>query len=96
VNEDFVEAVLSLVETIPPGKVLTYGTIAAIVGRGGPRGVGGVMARDGHGVPWWRVVRADGTLPSHLMIEAQQHWYAEGTPTKRGLVDIKAALWSAE
>ena len=93
-NEDFVEAVLSLVETIPSGKVLTYGAIASVVGRGGPRGVGGVMARDGHGVPWWRVVRANGTLPAHLMIEAQQHWYAEGTPTKRGIVDIKVALWS--
>ena len=87
---------LSVVETIPSGRVLTYGAIAAVVGRGGPRGVGGVMARDGHGVPWWRVVRADGTLPPHLMIEAQQHWYAEGTPTKRGIVDIKAAFWSAE
>ena len=55
----FTEDVLEMVETIPVGRVLTYGAIADRLGRGGPRGVGGVMAREGHGVPWWRVVRAD-------------------------------------
>jgi alkylated DNA nucleotide flippase Atl1 len=91
--EQFTEEVLQLVERIPPGRVLTYGAIAKALGRGGPRGVGGVMAKEGHGVPWWRVVRANGTLPGHLVVEAQQHWYAEGTPLRRGVVDIEIALW---
>ena len=51
---------------------MTYGAIAGLLQRGGPRGVGGVMARDGPMVPWWRVVRANGTVPSHLVIDAQQ------------------------
>lgn len=90
---DFAEDVLEVVEQIPPGRVLTYGRIAEFLGRGGARGVGGVMAHDGHGVAWWRVVRADGTLPSHLMIDAQEHWHLEGTPLRRGVVDIPNALW---
>lgn len=95
-TEEFVEDVLSLVERIPPGSVMTYGAIARHLGRGGPRGVGGVMARDGHGVAWWRVVRADGTLPAHLVIDAQEHWHLEGTPLRRGVVDVAAALWEPD
>ena len=91
--EDFTEAVLRVVESIPPGRVLTYGLIAEQVGRGGPRQVGGVMARDGHGVPWWRVVRADGSLPAHLVLDAQREWQREGTPVKRGRVDVGSAIW---
>lgn len=93
IPEDFIEAVLAVVERVPPGRVVTYGDIAAFVGRGGPRGVGGVMALDGHGVPWWRVVRATGTLPSHLMIDAQEHWHVEGTPVHGGVVNLKEARW---
>ena len=59
-DEDYAELVLSAVEQIPPGRVATYEDIAEIVGRGGPRQVGHVMAQFGGGVPWWRVVRADG------------------------------------
>ncbi|MFT4189554.1 MAG: MGMT family protein [Aeromicrobium sp.] len=89
---DFTEAVLRVVETIPAGRVTTYGLIAEQIGRGGPRQVGGVMARDGHAVCWWRVVRADGSLPAHLMPDAQAEWQREGTPVKRGRVDIAKAV----
>jgi alkylated DNA nucleotide flippase Atl1 len=91
--EEFSAAVLDIVDAIPAGRVMTYGLIAELLGTGGPRGVGAVMARDGRSVPWWRVVRANGTLPAHLMIEAQQHWYLEGTATRRGIVDVGQALW---
>ena len=91
--EAFTEDVLEIVESIPVGRVLTYGAIADRLGRGGARGVGGVMARDGHGVPWWRVVRADGSLQSHLIIEAQSQWKSERTPVRNGRVDIAEALW---
>ena len=39
--EEYVEAVLSLVETVPAGRVTTYGALADAVGYGGPRRVGG-------------------------------------------------------
>lgn len=90
---EFSAAVLDVVDRIPPGRVMTYGGVAEHLGYGRPRGVGGVMSRDGLAVCWWRVVRADGTLASHLMIDAQQHWTIEGTPTKRGIVDIARATW---
>lgn len=92
-DEEYAERVLSLVEQIPPGRVLTYGAIADRLGAGGPRQVGRVMSFDGHGVCWWRVVRADGSLPSYLIIDAQQHWAEEKTPVKRGRVDVAEALW---
>ncbi len=79
-------------EQIPPGRVLTYGLIAQELGEGGPRQVGQVMSRVGHVVCWWRVVRADGTLPAHLMLEAQEHWAREGTPVRRGRVDVGRAV----
>lgn len=92
-QEQFAAAVLEVVDHIPAGRVMTYGDIAEYLQRGGPRGVGGVMARDGDAVTWWRVVRANGTLPPHLMIEAQTQWHHEGTPLRRGIVDVAAARW---
>jgi alkylated DNA nucleotide flippase Atl1 len=92
-NDEFTADVLAVVDRIPAGRVMTYGAIAEYVGRGGPRGVGGVMARDGAAVTWWRVVRANGTLPAHLMMDAQEHWWAEGTALRRGIVDVAQAGW---
>jgi alkylated DNA nucleotide flippase Atl1 len=92
---EFTERVLALVERIPPGRVLSYGVIAQILDEGGPRQVGSVMAHDGGGVPWWRVVRADGGLPPSHQGEAQEHYEAEETPLRAGgtAVDIRKALW---
>jgi alkylated DNA nucleotide flippase Atl1 len=56
----FAEAVIDLVDSIPTGKVLAYGDVAAIVGGGGPRQVGRVMATFGGATAWWRVIRATG------------------------------------
>ena len=91
--EEYVERVLSLVEQVPPGRVTTYGLIAEVVGSGA-RLVGNVMATEGGGVPWWRVVRADGSLPPSHQGEARQSYLEEGTPLRpNGNVDIKAAFW---
>ncbi len=95
--EDFTEAVLAFVERIPPGRVVTYGLIADHLASGGHGGgarhVGKVMALEGAAVPWWRVVRANGSLPPHLMLDAQREWAREDTPVKRGRVDVEAAVW---
>lgn len=93
-HEEYVERVLSLVERVPWGRVTTYGLIAEAVGRGGPRQVGAVMASYGGPVPWWRVVRADGTLPDSHGPEARQAYLEEGTPLRpSGAVDIRRAVW---
>ncbi len=101
-HEQYVELVLRCVEQVPRGRVTTYGTIAEVVGQvaggGGPRLVGSVMAQHGGAVTWWRVVRADGSLPPSHDVEARPHYLEEGTPlrptAKNGFsVDIRRALW---
>lgn len=93
-DEGYVEAVLSLVERVPAGRVTTYGALADAVGRGGPRLVGRVMSLYGGSVPWWRVVRADGSpAPCHDG-EAATLLRAEGAPVRvSGRVDMDRALW---
>jgi alkylated DNA nucleotide flippase Atl1 len=97
VDEGYVERVLDLVEQVPPGRVTTYGAVAAVAG-GGPRQVGSVMARYGGPVPWWRVVRADGTLPPSHDDRAREHYLAEGTPLRSssGALDMRRAFWDPE
>ncbi|MEP6666016.1 MAG: MGMT family protein [Nocardioidaceae bacterium] len=92
--------VLSLVERVPEGRVTTYGVIADAVGKGGPRQVGRTMAMYGGGVPWWRVVRADGSLPESHQREALPHYREESTPVRGSItdaasirVDLRKALW---
>ena len=93
-DEEYVEAVLSLVERVPAGRVTTYGALADAVGRGGPRLVGRVMSLYGGSVPWWRVVRADGSpAPCHEG-EAATLLRAEGAPVRAsGRLDMAQALW---
>jgi alkylated DNA nucleotide flippase Atl1 len=94
VDDRFVEAVLTLVEQVPPGRVTTYGAIGDRLGRG-PRLVGRVLSEHGGPVPWWRVVRADGSLPPSHDEEAAEAYRREGTPLRGpGRVDIVAAFWS--
>ena len=102
-EEAYVEAVLSLVERIPAGRVTTYGLVAEAVGRGGPRGVGRVMALYGAPVPWWRVVRADGSLPESHQRDAIGHYREESTPMRGSLrdaatlkVDLRQCLWEPD
>jgi alkylated DNA nucleotide flippase Atl1 len=97
-HEEYVERVLQCVEAIPRGRVSTYGAIAEVVGEllggGGPRLVGSTMAAHGGPVPWWRVVRADGSLPPSHQEEARWHYLEEGTPLRpSGNVDIRLAFW---
>ena len=92
-TDEYVERVLSCVERVPVGRVTTYGAIAALVG-GGPRQVGSVMAHHGGPVPWWRVVRADGSLPPSHGDEARAHYAEEGTPCNgAGQVQMREAFW---
>ncbi len=92
-QEEYAEAVLSVVEQVPSGRVTTYGAIADRVGSG-PRRVGRVMSLFGGSVPWWRVVRADGNPPPCHDGEARAHYLDEGTPLRpSGRIDMPAAFW---
>jgi alkylated DNA nucleotide flippase Atl1 len=97
---DYAARVLDVVETIPAGKVMSYGDVAEYLGEGGPRQVGRVMALWGGGVAWWRVVHADGSLLAGHERAALAEYYAEGTPLRRSAdgapsgVDMRRARWS--
>lgn len=71
------ERVLRAVEQVPPGRVVSYGDVGALVGTG-PRHVGRIMAHWGAGVAWWRVTNRAGDLPGDLLARARPHWEREG------------------
>ena len=92
--------VLAVVRRIPPGRVLTYGDVAALAEVDATaRDVGQVLLRhgDAEGIPWWRVLRADGTPPPHLLDRQLTLLRSEGTPLapSGAAVDLHAARWSA-
>jgi alkylated DNA nucleotide flippase Atl1 len=95
-DEEYLEAVLDLVEAVPPGRATTYGALAEVVrerlGRGGPRSVGRVMALAGGAVPWWRVVNAAGAPPASHRAEALRRLHAEGCPLTGPDDDARVAL----
>jgi alkylated DNA nucleotide flippase Atl1 len=92
----FAEDVLDLVARIPAGRAMAYGDVARALGAGGPRQVGHTMARFGSGVPWWRVVRADGTPAPQVADEALRRLRRERTPMRAAgtRVDLTRARWT--
>lgn len=89
------ERVLAVVARIPRGQAASYGDVAAAAGTPTPREVGQALLRHGRGVPWWRVVRADGTPAPHLRAEQLGLLCDEGVPlTADGeAVDFAHARW---
>jgi methylated-DNA-protein-cysteine methyltransferase-like protein len=65
---------LAEIRAIPEGFVRTYGDLSP----GSPRFTGWVLKGTTEDVPWWRVVRADGSLPVGEKQRARLD--AEGVP----------------
>jgi alkylated DNA nucleotide flippase Atl1 len=78
--------ILAKIRAVPPGRVTTYGDLCPEA----PRFAGAVLAGcDAPGVPWQRVVRADGSLAKG---ERQRKLLlSEGTPMRGSRVDIESA-----
>jgi alkylated DNA nucleotide flippase Atl1 len=85
--------ILACVESIPQGRVMTYGDVAEYVGASSARIVGRVLALDDGSVPWHRVMRADGSLAEHLYTEQRQRLLAEGVRFNGDRVDLKSFRW---
>jgi alkylated DNA nucleotide flippase Atl1 len=78
--------VAARVRAIPEGFVRTYGDVSP----GAPRFTGTVLARsEDAALPWWRVVRADGSLAKGPRQRARLE--AEGVPFRGARVDMAAA-----
>ena len=74
----FPEAVRRAVRAIPRGEVRSYSQVALYAGRpGAARGVGREL-KTLTGVPWWRVIRADGWLAPAVAVEQARRLKAEG------------------
>jgi len=98
--DDFASRVIAVVESIPPGQVMTYGSVAAALGSRASRAVGQVMAYAGADLPWWRVIRASGHAPRDHEQRALEQYRVEGTPLRWSRdgaswrLDMPRARWS--
>ncbi|WP_280397870.1 MGMT family protein [Nocardia carnea] len=90
-SDEQIEHVRALVASIPPGRVVTYGDIAAVVGLSTPRTVGWIMRTDSGDLPWHRVLGASGKPAAHLADRQLRLLAAEGVPITDGRVDLRAA-----
>ena len=80
------DRVLLRVRDTPEGFVRTYGDVSP----GAPRFAGAVLAGcDDPGVPWHRIVRADGSLAKGERQRALLE--AEGVPFRGTRVDLRVA-----
>lgn len=99
-QDGYRQRVYDIVKRIPFGRVMTYGQIAAILGKGyTPRTVGYAMhAADIEGVPWQRVINSRGscstgrlTIPVNLQ---QTMLEQEGVEfDSKGRCDLKKYGW---
>jgi alkylated DNA nucleotide flippase Atl1 len=89
---DVDEAVFDVVERIPPGRVTSYGAVGRLVGVG-PRRVARALSLGGGAVPWWRVLRADGTVAEPVRVRQLELLASEGVPVRNGRVDLGAVGW---
>jgi len=85
--------ILRCVESIPTGRVMTYGDVAEYVGSRAPRQVGRVLSFDGGTVPWHRVIRANGSCAEHLYTEQRQRLLSEGVRFVGDRVDLARCRW---
>jgi len=84
---DLEAAVRAVLERLPPGETFSYGWVASEAGYPGrARAVGALLASGLDDVPWWRVVRADGTMAEHLVTEQSARLRNEGVETVNGRV----------
>ncbi len=86
----FEAAVIAVLATTEPGDVMSYGDVAAEAGfPGAARAVGGVLRRH-EGLPWWRVVAANGRIIPHDPEEHARRLAAEGVVVVDGRVQPRS------
>jgi len=96
------ERVFEIVRRIPPGRVMTYGQLAEILGEGyTARTVGFVMHSADQTVPWQRVINAQGACSTGRVIvppDLQQRMLiSEGVVfNEKGRCDLARYRWTPE
>lgn len=88
----FETTVQRVVRSIPRGKTFSYGQVALFANRpGGARSVVRAL-RTLEGLPWWRVIRSDGTLAPQVAVRQARHLKAEGVAVKGWRVPRESRL----
>lgn len=85
------DRIVAAIRKIPPGKVSSYGAVARAAGyRGAARQVAWTLHRS-HGLPWHRVLGADGEikLRGDSAIEQHLRLQAEGVAFRGRRVNMK-------
>ena len=94
--------VFEIVRRIPPGRVMTYGQLAELLGEGyTARTVGFVMHAADDAVPWQRVINAQGACSTGRVLlppdKQQRMLEAEGVVfNERGRCDLGRYRWTPE
>jgi methylated-DNA-protein-cysteine methyltransferase-like protein len=93
-----VDGVYRLIRLIPPGRVATYGQVAALLGSPrAARAVGRAMRGCPDGIPWHRVVNASGgvSLRANVagMLTQRMRLQREGIRLRRGRVPLGEYRW---
>jgi alkylated DNA nucleotide flippase Atl1 len=70
------ETIYARVRRVPPGYVTTYGDLSPDA----PRHAGRALSQMPPGLPWWRVVRSDGTWPKGP--DQRARLLADGVPIR--------------
>ncbi|MCL2807924.1 MAG: methylated-DNA--[protein]-cysteine S-methyltransferase [Coriobacteriia bacterium] len=92
----FFERVYEIVRSIPYGKVMSYGQIAAAIGQPhAARSVGWAMSCCPDDLPWQRVVRADGSVAGGAYAQLRRKLLTEEGINFLcdGRVDMQSHTW---
>ncbi len=102
----FDRLVLDLVDRIPPGRVMTYGSVAECLQQGSPRLVARVMStKSDPDTPWQRVLRSDGSCAPEVSQRQLDLLRSENTPfrptagrpgDRSDRIDLSLAHWSPD
>lgn len=87
----FEDAVRETVNAIPEGEISTYGEVATESGFPGAARAVGNLLRSTTGMPWWRVISANGRLVPGSEAEHARRLRAEGVPIRNGRVVMRSA-----
>lgn len=89
---DFERCVARVLKRLRPGEVVTYGEVAEEAGfPRAARAVGNLLSQGLDDVPWWRVVRADGSLAARHRKEQIERLRSEGVRIEGDRIDPSSA-----
>ena len=95
----FRNKVLDVVNTVPKGKVVSYGQVALLAGvPRAARQVGNILCHFGETTPWWRVINNAGRISTvgheHGLLNQEDYLRKEGVEVDEKLrIDIEKFRW---